>query len=164
MNVAGGDFQGVQPGDVPVVVARAVGGDDGEVFAVGRPVELVDVEVCRGDGACSARVEVDEGQALLLNFFLDYPNLDRAGLDWAGYTGGVLDEQEGDLLPLRRPARLGQMAGEVRDFANRPAVGRRRYRAEVDLFSPCPREKPNGCHRETRRDRVRHERRCRRRP
>ena len=106
----------VELGDVPVVVAIAVGGDEGEAGAVGRPVEFVDVHVGGRDLAEFAGGEVDEGEALFEEGVLDFAGFGSFGDERAGGAGGVFGEEDGDGFAVGGPARGGEETFYVGEF------------------------------------------------
>src|SRR5260370_42068528 len=64
------DGRGVELGYPPVVLAGRVGGDVGDAFGVGRPVELVDVEGGGGGLDDFAAGDGEDGDALDLDAIL----------------------------------------------------------------------------------------------
>ena len=106
---------------------------------------MVDVHVGGRDDAELLRGHVDDGDALLLDRGADLADRARHRLERSGRTLGLLDEEEGDRLPVGRPARLGEVAVEVGELfvvdeelllglAGEPgerAVGRERHRRRV---------------------------------
>ena len=96
--------------DPVVVVARSGRGDGHHVAIVRRPIEVIDVHVRRRDDAEFLRRDVDDGDALLVDMLLDHADRARHRHERTGGASRVFDQEKGDRLSVRRPARLGERA------------------------------------------------------
>ena len=121
---AGGGIESGELGDVPIVVAIAESGGDGEAEAVGRPVVFVDVGVGGRDLAEFAGGEVDEREALLEEGVFDFAGFGSFRDERAGGASGVFGEEDGDGFAVGRPAGSGEKAFDLREFfaRRRPAA------------------------------------------
>ncbi len=116
------DLLGIELGDPPVVFAWRRGGDVGELAGVGRPVELIDVEVGGCDVGDFARGGAGDGDALNLDpIFADDAGPGLHGVEGSGGTGGVFDKKEGNGAAVRRPGggldlalEMGELVGLTR--------------------------------------------------
>ena len=116
----------VEFGDPPVVFAGRIGGDVGEGFGIGRPVELVDVKV--GGGEEGGRGGLgggggDSGDALNLDtIFADDAGGRVHGGEGSGGTRGAFDIEEGDALAVGREGGRIDVAVELGEALGRVAV------------------------------------------
>ncbi len=103
--------------DPPVVFAGGIGGDVGEGFGVGRPIELVDVEAGGRDDGRRGRLGsagIGYGDALDLNaIFSDDAGGRLHGRECAGGTGSVFNVEEGDGFSVGRKGRRMDVAFQI---------------------------------------------------
>ena len=127
----------VELGDPPVVLAGRIGGDAGEGFGIGRPVELVDVEVGRRDKSWRGGFRDaggDECHALDVDMiFSDDAGGRCFGGERSGRPRGALDVEKGDGLSVGREGGRVDVAMQVADAAGRTAVEMREI--EVGLLA-----------------------------
>jgi len=108
----------IEMGHPPVVFAGRIGGDVGHLSGVGRPVELVDVQVGRGDLPERSGGDAGHSDALDLRaLFADDTAPGLHGGERAGGAGGVLDEEEGERAAVGRPGGHVDLAGDVGELA-----------------------------------------------
>ncbi len=86
------------------------------MFAVGRPVVLVDVSVGWRDLGELARGEIDHGEALLEKRILYFAGCGSLCDQWAGSACGVFGEEHGDGFAIGRPAGIGQESFYVGEY------------------------------------------------
>ena len=102
--------------DVPVIVAIAFCRRDGELLAVGRPIEFVDVGIGWRKLAKLRGGNIHEGEALLKKIFGNDAFIRRLGDEWPGGAGSVFGEQERDRFRIGRPAGAGEKSFHVREL------------------------------------------------
>ena len=109
--------------DVPVVVAIARRGCDREPRPVGRPFELVDVQVGGRDLAEVAGGKVDESEALFEIGVLDFPGGGGFGDERPGRPRGVFGEEDGDGFSVGGPGRRSEKTFYAGEFLGETTGG-----------------------------------------
>ena len=102
--------------DPIVVIPRSRRRLGSHPLRVRRPVEVIDVHVGGGDNAKMLRRDVDHRDPLLVDRLLD--DADRARHRDQRSCGAlrILDEEKRDRFSVRRPARLRDVAADLRDL------------------------------------------------
>ena len=111
---SGAECLGVKLGDPPVVFAGRVGGDIGEGFGVGRPVEFINVEVGGRDHLRRRGlrdIHTCKGDALDFNaVFADDAGGELHGCECAGGASGAIDVEKGNAGAIGREGGLFNIA------------------------------------------------------
>jgi hypothetical protein len=112
----------VEPGDPVVVGSRSFDGLRRERRAVRRPVVVVDVHVGGADFPYRSAREIDDRNALLLHRVADDSGVGLIGDERTGALRGSRDEEDRELLAVRRPLQLRELAFHARHAAGRTAA------------------------------------------
>ncbi len=134
---AGGGVESEEFGDVPVVVAIAECGGDGEAETVGRPTVFVDVSVGGRDLIELGGGDVDKSEALLEEGVLDFAGFGSFGDEWTSGASGVFGEENGDGFAVGGPAGSGEEAFDLGKFARRAGGGGYVGDIELKLAGSC---------------------------
>src|SRR5580692_2337045 len=107
----GSDAYRVELSHIPVGIASAVGSENGEAFAVRRPVELVNIHISGRELRDAAGSYVNYGETLLEDFVGDHAGFGDHGQQRIRSTRRIFGEQKGDRFAIRRPGRIGESPG-----------------------------------------------------
>ena len=117
---------GVKRGDPPVVLSGRIGCDVGEGFGIGRPIELVDVEIGgRGKGGRYGLGGICQGDGYALNFdtvLADHAGRGLHGGQCPGRACGIRDIKEGYGVSIGGKRRGLDVTVELGEAAGRGSV------------------------------------------